>query len=85
MIDLKATATVLHTLKCFFFSFLNLEYSLAWYNTYLIKEKPSWFLFFFPNQESRHGTVVEEDSEGDNDSEEFYYGGQVNKSYQSPR
>ncbi|XP_026522268.1 poly [ADP-ribose] polymerase 8 isoform X1 [Notechis scutatus] len=28
-------------------------------------------------EESRHGTVVEEDSEGDNDSEEFYYGGQV--------
>ncbi|XP_018419957.1 PREDICTED: poly [ADP-ribose] polymerase 8 isoform X2 [Nanorana parkeri] len=28
-------------------------------------------------EESRHGSAVEEDSEGDNDSEEFYYGGQV--------
>ncbi|XP_029140677.1 protein mono-ADP-ribosyltransferase PARP8 [Protobothrops mucrosquamatus] len=28
-------------------------------------------------EESRHSNVVEEDSEGDNDSEEFYYGGQV--------
>ncbi|XP_033019911.1 protein mono-ADP-ribosyltransferase PARP8 isoform X3 [Lacerta agilis] len=28
-------------------------------------------------QESRHSSAVEEDSEGDNDSEEFYYGGQV--------
>uniref|UniRef100_A0A8C0BIR6 Uncharacterized protein n=1 Tax=Buteo japonicus TaxID=224669 RepID=A0A8C0BIR6_9AVES len=27
--------------------------------------------------ESRHNSTVEEDSEGDNDSEEFYYGGQV--------
>uniref|UniRef100_A0A8C6JYR3 Uncharacterized protein n=1 Tax=Melopsittacus undulatus TaxID=13146 RepID=A0A8C6JYR3_MELUD len=27
---------------------------------------------------SRHNSTVEEDSEGDNDSEEFYYGGQVN-------
>ncbi|KAG8456648.1 hypothetical protein GDO86_002432, partial [Hymenochirus boettgeri] len=29
-------------------------------------------------EESRHSSAVEEDSEGDNDSEEFYYGGQVN-------
>ncbi|OBS66542.1 hypothetical protein A6R68_04917 [Neotoma lepida] len=29
-------------------------------------------------QESRQNSTVEEDSEGDNDSEEFYYGGQVN-------
>ncbi|XP_078531178.1 protein mono-ADP-ribosyltransferase PARP8 [Lissotriton helveticus] len=28
-------------------------------------------------EESRHCSAVEEDSEGDNDSEEFYYGGQV--------
>ncbi|NXK97530.1 PARP8 polymerase, partial [Formicarius rufipectus] len=28
-------------------------------------------------EESRHNSTVEEDSEGDNDSEEFYYGGQV--------
>ncbi|KAM8961683.1 protein mono-ADP-ribosyltransferase PARP8 isoform 2-T2 [Pelodytes ibericus] len=28
-------------------------------------------------EESRHGSAVDEDSEGDNDSEEFYYGGQV--------
>ncbi|XP_025051914.1 poly [ADP-ribose] polymerase 8 isoform X5 [Alligator sinensis] len=28
-------------------------------------------------EESRHNSAVEEDSEGDNDSEEFYYGGQV--------
>ncbi|XP_077203202.1 protein mono-ADP-ribosyltransferase PARP8 isoform X2 [Paroedura picta] len=28
-------------------------------------------------EESRHSSAVEEDSEGDNDSEEFYYGGQV--------
>ncbi|KAJ7427162.1 Poly [ADP-ribose] polymerase 8 [Willisornis vidua] len=28
-------------------------------------------------QESWHNSTVEEDSEGDNDSEEFYYGGQV--------
>uniref|UniRef100_A0A8C0V3P8 Poly [ADP-ribose] polymerase n=1 Tax=Cyanistes caeruleus TaxID=156563 RepID=A0A8C0V3P8_CYACU len=28
-------------------------------------------------EESRHSSTVEEDSEGDNDSEEFYYGGQV--------
>uniref|UniRef100_A0A8D0G855 Poly [ADP-ribose] polymerase n=1 Tax=Sphenodon punctatus TaxID=8508 RepID=A0A8D0G855_SPHPU len=27
-------------------------------------------------EESRHNSAVEEDSEGDNDSEEFYYGGQ---------
>uniref|UniRef100_A0A2K6TIJ1 Poly [ADP-ribose] polymerase n=1 Tax=Saimiri boliviensis boliviensis TaxID=39432 RepID=A0A2K6TIJ1_SAIBB len=29
-------------------------------------------------EESRQNSTVEEDSEGDNDSEEFYYGGQVN-------
>ncbi|KAF6126274.1 poly(ADP-ribose) polymerase family member 8 [Phyllostomus discolor] len=29
-------------------------------------------------EESRQSSTVEEDSEGDNDSEEFYYGGQVN-------
>uniref|UniRef100_G3ULJ8 Poly [ADP-ribose] polymerase n=1 Tax=Loxodonta africana TaxID=9785 RepID=G3ULJ8_LOXAF len=29
-------------------------------------------------KESRQNSTVEEDSEGDNDSEEFYYGGQVN-------
>lgn len=29
-------------------------------------------------EESRQNSAVEEDSEGDNDSEEFYYGGQVN-------
>ncbi|XP_074021354.1 protein mono-ADP-ribosyltransferase PARP8 isoform X1 [Numenius arquata] len=29
-------------------------------------------------EESQHNSTVEEDSEGDNDSEEFYYGGQVN-------
>uniref|UniRef100_A0A674JEY2 Poly(ADP-ribose) polymerase family member 8 n=1 Tax=Terrapene triunguis TaxID=2587831 RepID=A0A674JEY2_9SAUR len=29
-------------------------------------------------EDSRHNSAVEEDSEGDNDSEEFYYGGQVN-------
>uniref|UniRef100_F6YMQ2 Poly [ADP-ribose] polymerase n=1 Tax=Xenopus tropicalis TaxID=8364 RepID=F6YMQ2_XENTR len=28
-------------------------------------------------EESRHSSALEEDSEGDNDSEEFYYGGQV--------
>uniref|UniRef100_A0A8C4XJN2 PARP8 polymerase n=1 Tax=Falco tinnunculus TaxID=100819 RepID=A0A8C4XJN2_FALTI len=28
-------------------------------------------------EESQHTTTVEDDSEGDNDSEEFYYGGQV--------
>lgn len=28
-------------------------------------------------KESRQNSTVEEDSEGDNDSEEFYYGGQV--------
>ncbi|KAM9251524.1 protein mono-ADP-ribosyltransferase PARP8-like isoform 1-T1 [Cariama cristata] len=28
-------------------------------------------------EESQHNSTVEEDSEGDNDSEEFYYGGQV--------
>lgn len=28
-------------------------------------------------KESRQSSTVEEDSEGDNDSEEFYYGGQV--------
>lgn len=36
-----------------------------------------YFLFVFLNKESRHNSAVEEDSEGDNDSEEFYYGGQV--------
>lgn len=33
------------------------------------------FLLYF--KESRQNSTVEEDSEGDNDSEEFYYGGQV--------
>ncbi|XP_031413097.1 protein mono-ADP-ribosyltransferase PARP8-like [Meleagris gallopavo] len=28
-------------------------------------------------EESQHNSTLEEDSEGDNDSEEFYYGGQV--------
>ncbi|XP_043933620.1 protein mono-ADP-ribosyltransferase PARP8 [Protopterus annectens] len=30
------------------------------------------------NQVSRHDSTMDEDSEGDNDCEEFYYGGQVN-------
>lgn len=36
------------------------------------------FLFYY-SKESRQNSTVEEDSEGDNDSEEFYYGGQVSK------
>ena len=34
-----------------------------------------FLLYYF--KESRQNSTVEEDSEGDNDSEEFYYGGQV--------
>ncbi|EGV96795.1 Poly [ADP-ribose] polymerase 8 [Cricetulus griseus] len=37
-----------------------------------------WNCPFHHLKESRQNSTVEEDSEGDNDSEEFYYGGQVN-------
>lgn len=37
-------------------------------------------IVFYCFKESRQNSTVEEDSEGDNDSEEFYYGGQVSTS-----
>ncbi|EPY80156.1 poly [ADP-ribose] polymerase 8 isoform 2 [Camelus ferus] len=39
---------------------------------------PIQYMYLKITQESRQNSTVEEDSEGDNDSEEFYYGGQVN-------
>lgn len=47
------------------------------------QKKANWFLnidivfLLYHFKESRQNSTVEEDSEGDNDSEEFYYGGQV--------